>query len=58
MGVCLNELEGVVFTLSRDLRRVSPLRGAHALAAISNLSSHGHAPLQAKKFGIEISSVA
>ena len=57
MGVCSNELEGVAFALSKIFTQESvPQRDP--CTAMTNLSSHGLAPLQAQRFGIEISFVA
>ena len=57
VSVYSNKLEGVAFASSRTLRGGRSLeRGL--CTAVTNLSSHGHAPLQAQRFGIEINFVA
>ena len=56
VGMCLNEQEDVAFTSSRNLRGAFLERGP--CTAMTNLSSHGPASLQAQRFGIEITFVA
>ena len=57
MGVCSNDLESVAFASSRNFTRGWSLERGPCTAK-TNLSSHGLAPLQAQRFGIEISFVA
>ena len=57
VGVCSNELECVEFmSLKNFMRELVPREGAYT--AMTNLNSHGPAPLQPQMFGVKISFVA
>ena len=58
VGMCLIELEGVVFALLRNFAQGWSLERGPCTHCNDKFSSRGLAPLQAQRFGIEISFVA
>ena len=59
VGVCLNKLESVAYASLRNFMRGrgwSLERGP--CTPMTSLSSHGHAPFQTQRFGIEINFAA